>query len=524
MKKLFILALAVLGFFGVKAQQPGTLDENFGIDGFAVFDITGSGKGDVIYDIMALEGGKVLVVGPSKQTSGDQLFTVARLNADGSLDATFGQGGVVAFNPTGFYGNFPEEIALTSDESYVIGGYTYDLNSGLTNYILVKLFIDGSRDVNFGVDGVVLGSDALPRFQINTLKTSAEGKIVAGGYLNSPDMAAVMMFNEDGSIDVTFGENGVAYIEVHESFGNSIVKDLAIQEDGKIVVAGMYYYQPEEQVSIQHGYTARFNADGTLDATYGTEGIVEFSVGDGPNFMETIGIDPMGKIVVGGDYWVENEPLQYDCYVARFNDDGTLDSSFGTAGMSRFCPKQGYSNYVVDIATAPDSTYYVTGPAIVYPYVSDYYVACFDENGNLNADFGNGGFYLYESTPLKDIYAIDIASDNKIVLGGSLADAQYFNDFMVTRIYSDITGFDAIADIDQAHFSIYPNPSADFISITLSDEKTYKAEIVDMSGRVVMVADVNNGTRLNVSGLNAGNYFLVLTDGANQKVARINKQ
>lgn len=523
MKRLFILAFLMLGFHVVHAQehQPGTLDETFGNGGVSVYDVTGTGKGDQVHDIMALSDGKILAAGPA-QNSGNQLFTVVRYNEDGTLDASFGNNGIVSFNPSGFYGNFPKEIALANDGSYLIGGYFYNPDgSPATNYLLVKLNIDGSFDENFGDNGVIIGpSNQSQIFQISTMKVNAEGKIIAAGFVNNPDKAAIMKFNEDGSVDTSFGNNGVA---IYEGYEISYAEDLCLQEDGKIVIGGMWVGEGHNIACF-----ARFNANGTLDTSFGNNGVVEIAVGNyytGQSFTTAIDVDKEGNIVAAGHFWVANEPLQYDIFVTRYDSNGRLDASFGNNGMTIVRPTQGASNYISDMMVSADSTIYFSGRICIYYTTFDFLVMSLDKNGALNANFAEDGIFIYHdpSNLEVDAAAIDITSDNKLVIGGSHSDSNYFYDFMAVRMYSDIQGVDAIADMDQANFSVYPNPTSDFIGISLTDSETYAAEVVDMNGRVVMMAKVNDGSRLDISKLNAGNYFLVITNSSERRVARINK-
>lgn len=522
MRKFFILTLIMASFFGVRAQAPGTLDETFGNGGLSIFDATGSGKGDQVHDIMALSDGKILVAGPA-QNSGNQFFTVVRYNEDGTLDATFGNNGVVSFNPTGFYGNFPKEIALTNDGAYLIGGYVYNPNgSPSTNYILVKLNTDGSFDANFGNNGVVIGpSTQNPVFQISTMKIDAEGKIFAAGFVNDPDKAAIMKFNEDGSVDTSFGNNGVA---VYDGYEISAAEDICLQEDGKILIGGMW-------VGDGHNiaFFARFNANGTLDTAFGNNGGVELTVGNyytGQSFTTAIDVDKEGNVVAAGHFWVANEPLQYDIFVTRYDNNGVLDTSFGNNGINILRPTQGASNYISDMVVASDSTIYLSGRICVYYTTFDFLALGLDKNGALNANFANNGIFIYHDPANLEVdaAAIDITYDNKLVIGGSHSDSNYYYDFMVARIYSDITIYEALADNEYVGFNIYPNPTSEFVNITLNNDLTYKAEIVDMNGRVVMMSNVCNGSSLDISTLNAGNYFIVITNGADQKVARISKK
>src|SRR5205823_1660150 len=127
-------------------------------------------------------------------------------------------------------------------------------------------------------------------------------------------------YNADGSLDSSFGNNGLVITD----FGfDSQAFALAVQTDGKIVVAG-YTFTGGSQYDFA---LARYNTDGSLDTTFGTNGEVVTDFGTGGDEALAVVIDADGKIVVAGYTFTGDS--QYDFALARYNADGSLDTSFG---------------------------------------------------------------------------------------------------------------------------------------------------------------------------------------------------
>src|SRR5205823_5199649 len=136
---------------------------------------------------------------------------------------------------------------------------------------------------------------------------------------------AVARYNADGSLDTTFGSGGT----VTTNFGPGATYDdadgVAIQSDGKIVVAGTCNRGGSDNVFA----VARYNADGSLDSTFGSGGTVttDFGLGGSDDSAYAVALQPDGKIVAAGATYLGGVPG--DFALARYNPDGTLDSTFG---------------------------------------------------------------------------------------------------------------------------------------------------------------------------------------------------
>ena len=286
------------------------------------------------------------------------------LSGDSSaFDASFGTGGKVRFDLDGLGDKATWVRALPDGKILVSGTSTaflaFDPNQppgqppGTTgapqnHRFLARLRADGSFDAAFGEGGVVRFSDFSPGS--DALAIQPDGKILVGGRTNTIDGAfAVARFNPDGTIDAGFGDQGVAAVNLDTqpvpAFLPEQVTSLAVQPDGKLVAAGLVDKPgtgPHALPSRSVAGVVRFNSDGTVDEPFGRH------VEDLHFLPRQILIEPDGQVVVGGDaggYW-SNDPVGGFRF-ARFNPDGTFDTSFGQGGA-----------VAVDLPAAYDSIYF----------------------------------------------------------------------------------------------------------------------------------------------------------------------
>jgi uncharacterized delta-60 repeat protein len=306
----------------------------------------GNGGQETLPDNLFSEEGGV-ALGPNGQivvagASANYQVAVARLNADGSLDTTFAAGGPtpgVALFSVGENGGVYEVAvpAIQADGRIVVGGEGNWLPALTTSMFLARLNTDGTLDQSFDAGGSqpgILPIDPTP-FQlymsaaggIGQIAVQADDKIVItirGGYLSSAINIELARFNADGSLDSTFGDGGIA---TAYSDVAGYPEYMTIQPDGGIIVEGTA------------GGLSRFNADGSLDTTFGTGGSVAgptFASGGQALLFEANGftLQADGSILVFGsvtESGMVTTSMQYTA-LARYTPDGALDSTFGSGG------------------------------------------------------------------------------------------------------------------------------------------------------------------------------------------------
>jgi len=331
------------GFALVRYNSSGSLDSSFGSGG-KVTSAIGSSN-DCCMSVAIQSNGKIAVAGYTYNGSNWD-FALVRYNSNGSLDTSFGSGGKVTtdFGSTHDYGN---SVAIQSDGKIVVGGYTN--NGSFGGFALVRYNSDGSLDTSFGSAGKVTG----PSGYGSSVAIEPDGKIVLGGYAWNGDGFALVRYNSSGSLDASFGSDGEVTTAIGSSDdeGNSV----AVQSDGKIVVAGYTYNGSNYDFAL-----VRYNSNGSLDSSFGSGGKVTSAIGSSDDYGRSMALQSDGKIVVAG--YTYNGSNSYDFALARYSSNGWLDTSFGTGGKvtTDFGSTYDYGN---SVAIQSDGTIVVGGLA-----------------------------------------------------------------------------------------------------------------------------------------------------------------
>jgi len=306
-------------------KSDGTLDKTFGSSGIVIQPI--GSYSDYGYSL-AIQDGKILLGGHCFNVNNSSWdFCIARFNSDGNLDTSdFGYPNGYITKDIGLPYNYGKSLAI-QDGKILLGGYcSY---GGNDDFCIARFNSDGSLDTSFGTNGSgyiirsIGSSDDFGR----SLVIQKNGNILLGGTCNngSNDDFCIARFKSDGSsLDETFGTNGSGYKTISITSGHDYGNSLAIQSDGKILLGGYCSYGGNDDFCI-----ARFNSDGTLDTSFGTSGIVKQAIGSSHDRGQSLAIQPNGKILLGGSC---SDGTDYDFCIARFNSDGTLDTSFGSSG------------------------------------------------------------------------------------------------------------------------------------------------------------------------------------------------
>ena len=351
----------LLGLCVASARSaPGDLDSTFGIAGKVTLDLD-----HISASALAIQtDGKIVVVGRRD-------FVITRLNPNGSLDLTFGNAGVVVAD----FGFFDEafDVAIQPDGKILVVGC-----AACNGFALARFHPNGTPDSSFDTDGKVtttLGSCS----RAFAVALQRDGKIVAVGHSEVPEhfltqpAFAVVRYNSDGSLDANFGDAG----KVITDFGGSdYANGVAIQEDGKIVVAGS---------GGNYDFAlARYNPDGRLDMRFGTRGKVLTDLGGGDAASDLV-LQADGKIVLAGV-----GGLYLNFALTRYNTDGRLDSTFGVDGKvaAPFFPDS--YELANAITIQPNGKLLAAGFASVGSDPS-FAIARYNSDGSLDFSFGMDG-------------------------------------------------------------------------------------------------------------------------------------
>jgi uncharacterized delta-60 repeat protein len=440
------------GFALARYNTDGSLDATFGNGGFVVTHL-----GTYLARGVAIQpDGKILAAGDT-QAAGVLTygFALARYNADGSLDPAFGTNGVV-ISDFGFEAHAGRSLLLQPDGKIVVGGGRFAValydeygnldpsfgNDGLvaTNFyplddgsyglfalaldpagriiaagganmgfLLARLGPDGYLDGSFGPpSGKAVTDFGDPFFysdQLNALAVQSDGRIVAAGGQagGGSDQFAVVRYNTDGNPDARFGPDGTGMVGVDFGPGLDLASAVAIQGDGKIVVAGQAYIGGKPEFAL-----ARLDADGSLDAGFGTAGLVTTDIGGLDSRAYAVAIQGNGKIVAAGSAL----GTTLDFAMARYNSDGTLDDTFGAGGLVT-TDFAGTTDYVRAVAIQGDKILVAGGSSAYFA------LARYDTNGALDSGFGSGGKVIQAIYGLGDAaFALAFDSSGRILVAG----------------------------------------------------------------------------------------------------------
>jgi len=336
----------------VRYTTDGSFDAGFGVgedDGTpnGVVNISLGEGNDFGTAIATQADGKVVVAGYHEEGASTNMV-VMRLNADGTLDQGFGtaedgtENGIVNIS-LGDGNDVARDVAIQSDGKIVLVGDSV-VADGSTNIIVARLNTDGSIDESFGQsedgtpNGFVATSLGDGDDTANAVVLDGEGRIVVAGSRVAEDGSSnilVARYDAAGVPDAGFGASGEdgtpeGFVTISLGDGNDASRDLALQADGKIVVAG-------DSVSADGSTNfilARLNVDGTPDEGFGVSedgtpnGFVSTSLGEGNDFATGVAVQANGQIVVAG-YHQEGDST--NIAVARYDAAGALDQSFGQA-------------------------------------------------------------------------------------------------------------------------------------------------------------------------------------------------
>jgi uncharacterized delta-60 repeat protein len=303
------------------------LDTSFGIGGLVTSDV-GAGSNDEARAVAIQTDGKIVVVGNAVvgRTSSNQFnfdFAVARFNVDGSPDTSFGSGGRVTID---FNGQVDRAfaVAIQSDGRVVVVGSAAPASGISTDFGVVRFNSNGTLDTSFGSGGKLTTDVGGAQDIAQNVVVQSNGAILVSGVLSlgsDPTLGhgGLARYDVNGAPDSSFGSAGRLTIP-----GVSLGDSLAVQSDGRIVIAGSVPVSGTAQFALM-----RLNASGSPDGSFGSNGLVTTGFTTQADFARAVAIQADGRIVVAGQSSNRSNP---DFAVARYAASGALDASFGAGG------------------------------------------------------------------------------------------------------------------------------------------------------------------------------------------------
>ena len=427
-RSALLAGAALIVSSGPAMAQAGKLDPTFGVAGVFTNSL------GTLLTVAAVESdGKIVVGGEISPEA-----AVVRLNTNGTLDSTFGTGGAVSISFPGddFGGAQVIGLAIQSDGKIVAAISNFQQGFGPL-FILARLNVNGSLDTTFGSGGIVetqVGPSGGSFGAVaSVLALQPDGKILLAG-LNSEltgASGALARYDASGQLDNTFGNGGVAATLL------AAPTAIALQPDGKILLAaggnvvGFGSAAPPVSLAQVAGIISRYNANGSLDTSFGISGQAASAVVAGAMAVQTGGgCSSDCKILVGGTVVTSlsiNNGNGIGFGLARFNSNGSVDTNFGQGGavatsFSLNATQPNASLFALALQSNGDivAAGSVVTSAPFSPQTADFALARYTSNGGLDSSFGLGGKVTTAfGNNQASIYGLALESDGKIVAVGT---------------------------------------------------------------------------------------------------------
>lgn len=328
----------------------GTLDPSFGTDGVVTIDVN-TGSEDRPTDAYVQADGKIVVVG-----STDGAILVMRLNADGSLDTSFGTDGWSVFDVIADELDYVGDcVVRPTGEVVVICTNEGENEDGRGS--VVQFTPSGALDAAFGTNGVLTINNGIPGAteQLHAIEIASSGTIhvlgTARTAINSTDDTYVYRITPAGTLDPDFDGDGHRLVPI--GTGDELPSAIAVLANGQVLLAGS-----TNMAGIDHPFVARLNADGSFDTAFGDDG-VHIMTGIIGQYVGDLLLRPSGQVVFSGEAF---NGVGTDMLIARLHADGSFDTTFGTGGYTRTLigSQAGFEGGYA-LALAPDGNYIMTG-------------------------------------------------------------------------------------------------------------------------------------------------------------------
>lgn len=387
MKRLIFLIVSTVIFNQAVSQ---IIDSSFGNNGIVVTDL--SLNVDALHAMKLQPDGKIIATGFSNSK-----LTLVRYKPNGFLDSAFGINGIAATNFSCNFGS-PYEVSLLPNGKMLL------LCANASSMLLTRHNANGSLDSSFGENGIANISQKVPMAYCTGMSAVADNKIIVAGSI-SYDSIFLIKYSADGHIDVAFGNQGHVKTKMPEGYTNITAEDFCVQKDGSIFLAGNV---GNPTTAYYDFFLCKFNANGILDQSFGKGGFEVTDV-DGINVNDYLGnIEPgsAGKLLLAG-------ASNTNFILVMYNIDGTLDTTFGTKGITRV-NVGGIYRKCADMVIEPN------GKIVLAGYIGDDFGSVrINVNGVIDSSYGTNGIFRIDFGNSYDYSNVIIRQpDDKFVMGG----------------------------------------------------------------------------------------------------------
>ncbi|MCX7211794.1 MAG: Ig-like domain-containing protein [Burkholderiales bacterium] len=357
-----------------RLNADGSLDTSFDGDGKLIVPVGSNGR-NFGNSVTVQPDGKIIVAGSSSNGINDD-FSLIRLNADGSLDTSFNGNGKLVIS-VGSGDDSGRSVTIQPDGKIIVAGTSF--NGSNNSFSLIRLNTDGSLDTSFDGDGKLIVPVGVANEVGSSVTAQPDGRILLAGYSSNGSDAdfSLIRLNADGSLDTSFNGDGKLIMPVGS--GDDIGKSVTVQTDGKILLAGYSSIGIDFEFSL-----IRLNADGTLDTGFNGSGKLIMPVGSDEDTGQSVSVQTDGKILVAGNSFNGSD---YDFSLIRLNADGTLDTTFDNDGKL-IVPVGTHDDLGYSLTLQPDGRILVAGSSI-NGSTSDFSLIRVNADGSLDTAFGS---------------------------------------------------------------------------------------------------------------------------------------
>jgi uncharacterized delta-60 repeat protein len=451
--------------------QSISLDPTFGQNGMTVIPNT-SEVNLIDFD----KQGNIIAVGQSYGGSvGLWHLTIVKTNADGIIDLNFGIDGVVKILE--YRQGIPYGLKITNENKILVFGQFYETTQS-RKAMLMQFNENGSVDESFGEYGKVI-FHTIPAMPAVNLEN--DDFMLIETYVASPGVYAIAKYNYRGEIDESFGENGIVTLTDNATY-RIVPFCIKILRDQSIIVAGGDILNEDSEIAF-----CKLNINGDLITDFANNGIWKMNVANDPPGLYMEKINGIIEESNGNFLLVGNLTTSFMCNVYS---DGTTNSSFGNNGIYHL----GYFDHWDPRTILQAGNSYLTG--IRYKIIS------VKNDGTSDINFNNTGSFTCEGYSFQDLKWQEA---NKLILVGSSADDFSTGNFSIVRLnipHNSILSYQKSDDM----FTVFPNPVKDYLYF--DTERSF--EIIDILGKIVLKSE--KVMQVNVNHLKAGVYFIRFED------------
>lgn len=499
-KLLFLLSFFTLNLFA----QSGNLDLSFGNNGKVITNVNGTD--DVARGVVIQDDGKIVVAGYSFSDISGYDFLCIRYNEDGSLDNSFGTNGIATFDLQLGSDDRAYSLDLQIDGKIVLGGFSDDGSN--RNAAIIRLNTDGSLDTAFGTSGIAVvnvnDEDILRVVKVHQLT----GNIVGAGasYSDTEEANAIFLrLTPNGQLDTTFSDDGIITNlpqPVNSSIGfELVIEDIAIKSNGRITAVGWVDIPGNGSALFRADhYACRINADGTLDETFDNNGYDVNVITTGNDRSYSMVLFPDDSFISSGfTDWTSSD---YRTYINYMTSSG--GSSSGAEAWIQYSTSTQDAGFGMELDNSGNiivggvSNNTSTGIAsfLVTSLMSDDY--------SVDTNFGTSGFTTTDFGTFSIAYDLKVQADDKIVLVGfsdtEVALARYIGNTLSLDETNWIQDFSVFPNPTNDHLNFEINDTS-FVNS--------KFEVYDIIGKNVLQGTITNGLNtIDVSPLLDGFYIL----------------